>query len=393
MGIESDDEDAIGPTDDIAALSAELDTDSITFVDSLNTEIAEIVENTQTLEYEYIVGDISGYGTSSNGHGHFDLVHENSTLHCVVFRSRLDRLQDDIENGTLAAVKGDVSYYESEGSVSLIVRDVIEVGQGTYQQTYRQNKQTLAQDGYLDEDAKQSLPPFPNCVGIATSGDSDAREDAVTSIHDRHPDIDIVIQDTSVQGDNAMISMMDAVSVLDDDARIDVIVLTRGGGAEKHLRVFNETPLCRVIHETTTPIVVGVGHENDRTLADEVADRRVMTPTEVGEIVPRKKQLEEDVEQLSTSLNQAYTQVVTETLETRGERLDRAYKQHVTDELASLSNQLDHAYEKLKQEKTHEREKAEAVESYQHTTRRQRIIILALVVLLFVTLAVLFMNL
>lgn len=84
-------------------------------MDSLNTEIADLVENTRTLEYEYIVGDISGYGTLSTGHGHFDLVHESTMLHCVVFGSRLNRLQGEIEDGTLAAVKGHISYYESEG--------------------------------------------------------------------------------------------------------------------------------------------------------------------------------------------------------------------------------------------------------------------------------------
>lgn len=392
MGIESGDDEPAETVTDITALSAELDTESVTFVDSLNSDISDLVENTAALEYEYIVGDISGYGTSSNGHGHFDLVHDDSSLHCVVFRSRLDRLQDEIDNGTLAAVKGDISYYESEGSVSLIVQDVVEVGQGSYQQIYGDNKQTLAADGYLAAEAKQSLPAFPHRIGIATSAESDAREDAVTSIHDRHPDIDIVIEDTSVQGENAMLSMMNAISSLDDDARVDVIVLTRGGGADKHLRVFNETPLCRVIHETSTPIAVGIGHENDHTLAEEVADRRVMTPTEVGEIVPRKETLEADFEQLSTDLEQAYTDAVANTIEAQTERVERVYERHVTNELTALSNRLDHAYETCQQEKTHEREKAAAVASYQHTTRRQRLVIAALVVLLVVTLALLVTN-
>jgi len=110
----------------------------------------------------------------------------------------------------------------------------------------------------------------------------------VTSIHDQYPDIDITVQDTSVQGNDALVSLVDAINSLDDDARIELIVLTRGGGAKKHLRVFNEIPLCRVIHETTTPIIVGVGHETDRTLAGAVADARVMTPTEVGKVVPQK---------------------------------------------------------------------------------------------------------
>ncbi|QGA81961.1 Exonuclease VII large subunit [Halomicrobium sp. LC1Hm] len=99
----------------------------------------------------------------------------------------------------------------------------------------------------------------------------------MTSIHDRYPDVEITIHNTSVQGRDAMASMMEAISILDDDPAIDVIVLTRGGGADKHLRVFNETPLCRVIHGTDTPIVVGVGHENDRSLADEVADSRTQS--------------------------------------------------------------------------------------------------------------------
>lgn len=273
---------------DHASLETELDSEDIAFVNNINTEIADLIEGTPAVNHEYILGDISDYSVSSNGHGHFDLVHEGSSLHCVIFRSRLDGISKDIEEGTLAAVSGDISYYENEGSVSVLVRDIIAVGQGIYQQTYQENKQTLAESGYLDDAAKQPLPDLPTQIGIATSGDSDARQDAVTSIHDYYPDIDITIQDTSVQGNNALVSLIEAINHLDDDPQIELIILTRGGGAEKHLRVFNEIPLCRVIHETTTPIVVGVGHENDRTLAEAVADKRVMTPTEVGNVIPEK---------------------------------------------------------------------------------------------------------
>jgi exodeoxyribonuclease VII large subunit len=277
--------------------------------------------------------------------------------------------------------------------VSLIVGDVVAVGQGTYQQIYRQNKQTLSEEGYLEEAAKQSLPSLPRRVGIATSADSAAREDAVTSIHDRHSGVDIVIQDTSVQGNNAMLSMMDAITTLEDDDSIDLIVLTRGGGATKQLRVFNEIPLCRVIHETTTPIVVGVGHETDRTLAEAVADQRVMTPTEVGEIVPREAELEEEIHQLSADLTQAYTETATETLTEWRDQVNRSYTTHVTDELTALSTHLTRAYETLEQKKHHEREKAQAVEEYQHTTQRQRLLIVALVIVLIITLAGLIISL
>jgi len=382
-----------GTDDDLATLAAELETENITFVDALNDEIADLVENTDHLQYDYILGDISDYGVSSNGHGHFDLVHEDVSLHCVVFANRLDRVADDIEDGTHVAVKGDLSYYEDESQVSVIVRQIVPVGEGTYQQIYQENKQALAEAGYLTPEAKQPLPEFPTRIGIATSAESDAREDAVTGIHDRHPDVDIVVQGTTVQGDNAMLELMDAISTLDDDATVDVIVCTRGGGADKHLRVFNETPLCRVIHETTTPIVSAIGHENDRTLADEVADRRVMTPTEVGQIVPRKDDLQSDVDELSEALDDAYTQAVQAKLDTFGDQLDSAYDRHVSDELTVLSNRLDHAYETLEQQKSHEREKAAAVESQRQTTRRQRVLIAVLLVLLLLTLALLLITL
>ncbi|MFC7138510.1 exodeoxyribonuclease VII large subunit [Halosimplex aquaticum] len=382
-----------GPETDLATLATELETENITFVDDLNDEIADLVETSDHLDYDYICGDVSDYGVSANGHGHFDLVHDEATIHCVVFASRLDRVGADIEDGTQAAVKGDISYYESEGQVSLFVRQVVPVGDGIYQQVYEQNKRALEQDGLLDDATKQSLPEFPTRIGIATSADSDAREDAVTSIHDRHPDVDVVVHDTTVQGDDALMSLMNAVSALDDDPQVDVIVVTRGGGADKHLRVFNETPLCRVVHRTTTPTVSAIGHEKDRTLVDEVADQHVMTPTEVGQIAPRKDNLQSDLEELSAELDQAYARAVQDRLDDLRTQLDSAYDRHVTDELADLSSRLDHAYETLEQQKEHEQEKAAAVESYQHTTTRQRALIAILLALFLLTLALLLLNL
>ncbi len=377
-----------------------LNTKNITFVDALNSEISDALEQTSSLQYDYVLGDVSDYGVSGNGHAHFDLVHGGSTIHCVIFSYRLRSLTTDIDDGTQIAVKGELSFYEANGSVSLIVEDFVEIGAGTYQQTYQENKRILEEDGLLADETKQSLPEFPRRIGIVTSADSDARKDAVTSIHGRHPDVDIVIQHSSVQGDDAMLSMMQAISILDDNARIDVIVLTRGGGSDKDLRVFNETPLCRVIHNTTTPIVIGVGHENDRTLADEVADKRVMTPTHAGEIVPKKERLETSVQSLAERLDETYERTVRTRLEATENELDSTYDHHVTTELANfatdldhtfeavaserltiLENQLDHALESLEQRKAHEQEKAAAAEAYTQSQRRQGVTIAMLVIL------------
>ncbi|MBX0305686.1 exodeoxyribonuclease VII large subunit [Haloarcula salinisoli] len=341
MGTEPD----ATPDSDLATLQERLDTESVTFVDAMNDELATLIEDANHLGFDYLVGDVADYGPSSNGHLHFDLVHNESSIHCVCFQFRVSRLDADLEDGLQVAVKGDLSYYEDGGSVSVIVEDVVTVGGGVYQETYEQNRATLAEDGLLDPDTKQALPELPSTVGLVTSADSDAREDAVTSIHERYPDVDIIVHDSPVQGMDAMAGLMEAISVLDDDASVDVIVLTRGGGSDKHLRVFNETPLCRVIHNASTPVVVGVGHENDRTLADEVADRRVMTPTHVGGIVPEKATLVDELQTLSTRLDTTYETAVIDKLETYQRELDRAYESHVETACTELRTDLDHAYE------------------------------------------------
>jgi len=399
MGVESPSDGA--DEADIGPFAETLGSENIAFVDALNSQIDALIENTTELRLDYVLGDVSSAGTSSTGHLHFDLVHNDSKVHCVVFRSRIHSTNVDVENGIQVAVKGDLSYHAPDGKVSLLVEDIVEIGEGVYQQTFQKNKRLLEKDGLLDEETKQPLPKLPMQIGIATSADSDACEDAITSIHNRHPGVDIVVQNTSVQGEEAMLSMMQAISELDDDARVDVVVLTRGGGADKHLRVFNETPICRVVHNTDTPVVAGVGHEADRTLVDEVADCRVMTPTHVGEIVPKKDALDEKVATAATRLDSTYTQTVTDRLDTADRELDEAYKQRVSSELTTLSSDLDHAYQTnvserllsletrldhalavFKQQKSHDQEKAEVTEGYERSQRRHRILIAALLLLI-----------
>ncbi|GGK77281.1 exodeoxyribonuclease VII large subunit [Haloarcula sebkhae] len=381
-----------GPTHtSLETLQEALQTERITYVDTLNEDIGAVVESADQLAFDYVVGDVSDYGVSSNDHVHLDLVHSGSTIHCVLFGYKRSTIDTTIEDGMQAAVKGSLSYYEDGGNVSVIVEDIVEVGEGTYQQIYEQNRELLDSDGLLDPEHKQALPDFPERIGIATSATSDARLDAITSIHERYPDVDIVVQNTSVQGDNAMMSIMGAISKLDDDPLIDVIVLTRGGGSNKHLRVFNETPLCRVIHRTETPIVVGVGHENDRTLADEVADKRVMTPTEVGNIVPERTILDAELETLEERLNTAYTETVETTMETMDDRLTQAYRRTVESDLSSFEVELDRTYDthvrdeltdlenRLEQARTqYDQQRKRKQEATAHRRQRRRLLLVLL---------------
>ena len=356
-------------------------------VDELNDEIAAIVESTEDLHFDYVVGDVTDH-RDVNGHVHFDLDYEDASIHCIIFGSRRTDTTDNIKDGMQVAVAGHLSYYQQRGNCSILVTDVVELGDGAYQRAYSKNKQALEADGLLEEEYKQELPALPRRVGIVTSVDSDAREDAVTSIHDRHPDVDVVIHHASVQGESALPSLLEAIATLDRDPSIDVIVVTRGGGADTTLRVFNEPALCRVIFNTDTPIAVGIGHERDRTLSEEVADERVMTPTDVGSVVPEKAALREEHTTVVESLERAYADHAQGVL-TRAERdLDHAFETLARERLTELDNRLDHGFEGIEQEATFEAEKEAATQeleaTYARRQRRQRVAIAVLVLVLLV---------
>jgi exodeoxyribonuclease VII large subunit len=387
--------------------TADLDSDDVMTVDTLNGEIAAVIEESVALQHDYVVGDVSDCG-EANGNVHFDLVANDASIHCVLLGYQREETAATPEDGMRVAVSGDLSYYEAQGSCSIFVTDVVEMGESEYSQVYEQNRERLAADGLLAEEHKQALPELPGSVGIVTSADSDARTDAVTAIHDRYPDVDIVVADATVQGEDALRELLSAVSALDADTGVDVIVVTRGGGADKTLRVFDETPLCRIIADTDTPVVVAVGHENDRVLAGDVADRRVMTPTHVGAIVPERDDLQDEIDRLRESLDTAYTAAVETRLTAFATALDNAYRTTVTTRLqdlaaglthaaqrraetrlTDLATRLDRAYHDLEREKEHEREleataedvRAEVRADIEATQRRYRIALTVLVAL------------
>lgn len=358
-------------------------------VDALNSSISEVLAASDGLYFDYVVGDVSDY-REANGNVHFDLTHDGNSIHCVLLGYRRDWVAAELEDELQVAVSGDLTYYEARGSCSVMVDDAIELGDSQYHEIYEENRAVLAEDGLLDDEYKQPLPEYPATIGVVTSMDSDAREDAVTSIHGRHPDVEVIVQHATVQGDEAMMEMMEAISVLDRDPAVDVLVLTRGGGADTTLRVFNETPLCRVIFNTDTPIVVGVGHERDRTLAEEVADKRVMTPTHAGDVVPEKQLLEQDFEDATTRLEDSFSRYATTEIERVRENLERVFGTNARDTLTNterdlenafetaasqqvteLSNRLEYAYDALEQAEEYEAEKEAAVEEAVQTTQAE----------------------
>lgn len=384
-----------------------IDGETVT-VEQLNDEIATALEEQITLRDRYVVGDVSDCN-EANGHRYFDLCYEGATIDCALFAGYRRGGVTEPDDDSRVAIEGDLSYYEPRGSCTLIVRDVVHLGESAYSQVYEQNRKVLAADGLLDDERKQELPELPRTVGLVTSADSDARTDAITAIHSRYPSVDVIVAGATVQGPDALPELLGAIKDLDENPAVDVIVVTRGGGAETTLRVFDETPICRVIANTTTPVVVGIGHENDRTLAGEAADERVMTPTHAGEIVPERVQLEADFERAAKRLDAAYESAVADqlggyaialdnafrgcvesTLREYETSLDRATERQVERRLDSFEHRLDRAYHDLQRKRKHEQQLTETVDSareqartraYDEAIRRRRLYRIALVVL------------
>lgn len=350
-------------------------------VSELSEELESLVEASGHVHHDYVLGDVTDC-TTSGRHTYFDLTHDGAKLNCVLFGGRSARVSTTPENDLRVLVEGDLQYYSPFGQVSLVVTDVHEVGEAAYAEVYEQTRSQLAEEGLFDDERKRPIPALPGTVGLVTSRDSDARTDAVRAIHDRYPDVDVVVVHARVQGEAAVAEVVEAIERVDADPDVDLAVVTRGGGADDTLRVFNELAVCRTVARTETPIAVGVGHENDRTLAGEVADVRIMTPTDAGRLVPERAEYEAAVERHREALSTAYATAVSQRLDEHAERLDDAYRRRVganlneyrtaleraagstiERELSTLATELDHAYEAVRRENRHERELQRAVES------------------------------
>lgn len=391
--------------------------DSAITVSTLNAQLSASIESVSTSQY--VIGELSDRSESSNGHIYFDLTDpdDDASIDCVVFNGG-QRAISLPENGTRVAVDGSVSFYKPRGSVSLVVRDVQELGAGQRAQRRARLKETLQKEGLLDPAAKTALPEVPATVGIVTSPSGSAIEDFSETLRERYPGVDLVVAPTTVQGDGAAAKIVEQIKRLDDQSAIDVIVVTRGGGSDDALWIFNEEPIVRTIARTTTPTCVAIGHEDDVVLADRVADKRAMTPTAAAKtVVPDHSALSEQITQLenrlqaagsqhvnscidrlATDLETTYQTTVEQSLQTKATQLATTSQSHATQTISQYEQQLTRGY------KTHvqatltdlEYDIAQAMKTYEHQrevadlesmaaqAQRYRYIIYALIVMLVV---------
>jgi exodeoxyribonuclease VII large subunit len=287
-----------------------------TTVSALARYLKDFLESNLTLTNLWVEGEISNLNRSQRGHVYFTLKDASASISCVMFQRQYRGAP--LDAGAQVLAHGNVSFYEQRGNIQLILDFVQPAGVGARQAEFERLKEKLAADGLFDEGRKRRLTPFPERIGVVTSPTGAVFHDICHVLERRWPIAEIVLAPTPVQGAGAVIGITEAIRQLDQTPGIDVIILARGGGSLEELWPFNQEIVARAIFASGVPVVCGVGHETDYTLADYVADVRAPTPSAAAEAVaPDWGEVSRRVESISlalsvttrNSINQAFVTV------------------------------------------------------------------------------------
>lgn len=252
-------------------------------VSELTRQLKDLVEANWPLAW--VVGEISNCTRAGSGHVYFTLKDDSAQLRAVMWRSRASRVKFDIQDGLEVVASGPIEVYEARGTYQLIVEQLIPQGVGALELAFRQLQEKLAAEGLFDPERKRPLPTFPRRIALITSPTSAAVRDMLQVITRRWQAADIVILPVAVQGDGAAEQIAAALRQVHEIPNVDVVITGRGGGSLEDLWAFNEEIVARAIYDCPLPVISAVGHEIDVSIADLVADRRALTPSEAGELV------------------------------------------------------------------------------------------------------------
>jgi len=229
-------------------------------------------------------GEISGFTRAASGHCYFTLKDAGGQMRCAMFKRAAHLLDFRPVDGELVELRGRLSVYEPRGELQLVVEHMRRAGQGAWYEQFVQLKAKLEAEGLFDAERKRSIPTMPRGIGVVTSLGAAALHDVATALQRRVPHIPVVLAPSLVQGPEAAPSLVQALQQLNQQPHMDVILLVRGGGSMEDLWAFNDENLARAIVASPVPIISGVGHETDFTIADFCADLRAPTPTAAAEM-------------------------------------------------------------------------------------------------------------
>ncbi|MES2352936.1 MAG: exodeoxyribonuclease VII large subunit [Pseudomonadota bacterium] len=316
-------------------------------VSELNRRVRELLETSVPLLW--VSGEISNFTRATSGHWYFSLKDASAQVRCVMFRHKSMYLDWVPHNGMQVEARALVTLYEARGDYQLNVEALRRAGLGALYERFERLKAMLAAEGLFEEARKKPLPPFPRTIGVITSTAGAALHDVLTTLRRRSPNIPIVIYPTPVQGEGAAAKITEAIRAAGEHAACDVLILCRGGGSIEDLWQFNEESVARAIAACQIPIVCGVGHETDFTIADFVADQRAPTPTGAAELISP------DITELRRQLRTMQSQmqrIMLGSLEANMQHLDNLARRLIhpgerlarqAEHLTRLSNQLDRA--------------------------------------------------
>ncbi|MDX1664582.1 MAG: exodeoxyribonuclease VII large subunit [Candidatus Promineifilaceae bacterium] len=272
-------------------------------VTALTAYIRELIELDYRLQEVEVEGEISNFTRARSGHLYFTLKDGEARLKCVMWRSAADRLHFRPEDGDAVVARGRISVYEAGGVYQLYAETLMPAGRGGLAVAFERLKQQLEAEGFFDPAVKKALPSFPEKIGIVTSADAAALRDILNVLQRRCAYLSVLIAPSLVQGIEAPAQIVRALRWLDSRDDIDLIIIARGGGSIEDLWAFNSEEVARAIFDARHPVICGVGHETDFTIADFVADLRAPTPSAAAELAaPDVTELRLHVEALQAAL-------------------------------------------------------------------------------------------
>ena len=329
-------------------------------VTDLNKEIRETLS--QSFALVWVEGEISNLMQAASGHLYFSIKDRNSQIRCAMFRGDNLQLKFELEDGMLVKLQARVELYEKRGDLQLIVKHIEAAGSGKLQLEFERLKQKLFKEGLFDEALKKEIPAYPLTVGVITSEKGAALKDVISVLRKRFPIVHLIVYPTLVQGDKAAAEICQALETAQRRCEVDVLLLVRGGGSIEDLWAFNDEMLARTLAECSLPVVSGIGHEIDFTIADFVCDRRAPTPSAAAEYIsPDQNELLQELNAMDKNLRTEIARAFKQKLEFVKLLEAKLAKSHPKHQLQNRTQQLDELNRRL----------IPAMKSYLHMHQQQ----------------------
>src|SRR5579863_5752358 len=257
-------------------------------VSEITERIGDLLES--AFRDVWIEGEVSNYHAAQSGHLYFTLKDARSQIRCVCFRDQVRGLKFRPEDGLHVTVRGSLGVYEVRGEYQVYVTHIEPVGLGALQLAFEQLKKKLQEEGLFDDARKKPLPILPRCIGVITSPTGAAIRDILRVLKRRFANVHVQLYPVKVQGEGAAAEIVAALRHFNRAKLADVVIVARGGGSLEDLWAFNEEIVARAIAASDIPVITGIGHEIDFTIADPVADLRAPTPSAAAEVVVQSRQ-------------------------------------------------------------------------------------------------------